>query len=105
MHLPHKQALGCSVCCCHPASAWLPSAAFCQAIPVEQPQLRRLVLTRVAPISHACAAALAMMCGDLHRAGRPFELVFQDPQGGKDGLHEVVALLQGLQPLVRVSTV
>lgn len=49
------------------------------------------------------ATALSLMCSQMQRDGRPFELVFRQPEYGyDDSLDEVVGQLRVLQPLVHV---
>lgn len=85
---------------------WLPSAAFWRALPTVLPQLQQLELGGIAPLDRVpVGVAMSMACTELQRAGHPFELVFRHPSQPEIGLHEVVGLLQALQPLVNVRIV
>lgn len=55
-------------------------------------------------ISQVVSVGLTIMCALLQRDGRPFQLVFANPNGGfEDCLREIVGQLQVFQPLVHVQ--
>lgn len=69
------------------------------------PQLQKLVLCDVAPLSPVSAAALSVACGKLSQDGRSFEVVLKGAAGFEKEMHDLVGLMHVYEPFVTVKTV